>query len=378
MFSLTFVVKPVGDRCNLRCRYCYNNESCRNDKSTIKIMSDEVLVAMTEGFLAIPQERPCFIWHGGEPLLAGTEFFRRALELQKRILLRSRIVVNKVQSNGTLIDEEWALLAKKESLRFGVSLDGPETVHDSFRKYPNGRGSFGDAFRGVTTLQQAGARFGLGAVVSQANLCDPRGLFDFFATRFRRFGFSPYTKTAVEACADGEFAITPWEWAEFFKTAFNLWWERDDSRINVREFRDVVLAILGKMPKICSMSGGCYKFLCVDADGSVYPCGRLAGIKELRFGSTLEQPLSSILESERTKDYYRTVLAVPESCKKCPWFYACHNGCAARRYQGYGKFLESDPFCEATQAIFTFVAEKVGVTKEYLDQKQQLTDRREV
>lgn len=372
--TLTLVIKPVSDACNLACDYCYNAESDVNRDPVQKTMSEEILETLTREFLAVDQQRTRFIWHGGEPLLAGLNFYRSAIQLQTRInrdLNAPRTIVNSIQTNGTLIDKEWISFGLEHGLKFGVSLDGPEWVHNKFRHHSNGSGSFSDAMRGAMLLQERGAELGIGAVVSSASLENPKEVFTFLLAHFSRFNLSPCITTARTSPEEEEFTITNKEYVQFFKAVFELWWEMDDPSIRVRPFHYYVQAALEKTPKLCEMSGKCANYLAIDADGKVYPCGRFTGVPELCFGSILESSFEEIQESKSYRRYARAAAKPSKDCLNCEWFFACHNGCTFRRYQGNGTFTERDPFCGATREILPFVAEKVNKTKEFIKTREQ-------
>lgn len=367
MGSLTLVIKPVSSACNLRCDYCYNADRSLLTRESSGTMPHDVLVATIERLLEIEQKKTVFLWHGGEPLLAGLRFFEEAIAAQREVLVRlglQRDVRNRIQTNATLIGAVWAEWGKRERIGFGVSLDGPSDVHNRYRKTRDGRGSFELTMKGIVALEAVGVKVGFGAVVSKASLTDPAAVFRFFAEQFKQFEFSPCVECALLDPEASEFAVTPEEYASFYKATFDLWWERDDPSLKIRCFENTVVAVLGKTPELCSMAGTCKSFLCVDADGGVYPCGRFGGLRELRLGSILDRTFPEILEGRVAKGYYDVALSYPKECVLCKWFYACHNGCAYRRYRGNGLFVEKDPLCEATKEIFEHVSHRVNETQQ--------------
>lgn len=366
MASLTLVVKPVGNSCPLRCDYCYNSDPNLRQRHSSKTMSPGVLEKMLFEFFQVPQRKHVIIWHGGEPTVAGISFYENVLRLQKEMVERFGVkgkVTNRIQTSGVLIDEAWAEFLKVSGIKPGFSVDGPSIVHDAHRFYPDGRGSLSDTMSGVELLRSRGVRIGAGAVINKDSLEHPLEVFEFLRSYFTGFDFSPCFETVAEGSIPS-YGISAKEYASFVKTVFLHWWKIDDPTIRVKSFVRYVEAALGKAPKVCSMSSGCNRFLSVDGNGDVYPCGRFAGLPELCLGNITQSSFEDIRSSAPYLGYLGNAQYMPEECQNCRWKFACNNGCTALRYTEQGTFLPKSPLCEANLDILDFVQQLVKETKE--------------
>jgi uncharacterized protein len=321
----------------------------------------ELLETLLEKFMRYPQGKYEIIWHGGEPALAGVQFYKQVVRTQQELvttLAMKAPVINHFQTNGILINEEWTQFFRENRFKVGISIDGPQDVHDSHRVYPNGKGSHEDAMKGVRFLKESGTSLGAGTVVTRKTLEDPIRVFEFMRENFKVFDFSPCF-TAIASDGSWTQEITPYEYAGFVTTVFDYWFELDDPGIKVRSFKHYIEASLGHIPRICSMANGCHRYLSVDGQGDVYPCGRLHGIPALCFGSIKDQTFEKIQQREDYLAYQEQAHHLDVDCTGCKWKFACNNGCTASRYTETGEILPKTPFCEATKEILEHVSYKV-------------------
>lgn len=367
--QLRFIVKPVSIRCNLRCTYCYHGEQRRYvAEHKIPTMSMELVRKLTIQGAKLNKGRIKFFWHGGEPLLAGLDFYREVQRIQDETR-GGRRIVNSLQTNGTLITREWADFFAENQWHLGVSLDGPREVHNTYRITATGKGSFDRVMRGITLLKEASVPLGLLAVVTRISLGKERELYEFFKSVSHTFDFSPYIVGPDSTYRSAQIAISPREWATFLRKVFDFWWHEDNPDIRVRTLRNAVQSALGRTPKICSYSGRCASYIAVDSNGDAYPCGRFVGHEEMRLGNLQESSLEEILCSEAYNWYIEKVRAEPDpKCRECKWFYACHGGCLYERYLGERQFRPRTSFCEAQKLILEHVSAKVRITRAAIGQ----------
>lgn len=366
MPRLTLVVKPVGNRCPLACDYCYNSDPALRRVFESDRMAFDTLETLFRKFLEFDQERYEIIWHGGEPLLAGISFYERVLQLQESLPAELGLgarFVNRIQTNGILVTEKWADFFKKNHFRVGVSVDGPEWLHDSHRNYLNGRGSHKRVMRGVELLKRSGVKLAAGAVITGSALKDPIAVFEFMRQHFTVFDLSYCAETALPG-EKPTFGLVPDEYISFILPVFDYWWELDDPNIRMISFIRYVQSVMGETPRICSRDNGCHMYLAVGANGNVYPCGKLAGLPELCFGNVTKQSFAEIMSSEKYLDYMTTAFHIPEDCRDCRWLKVCNNGCTATRYISNGIFLDKSPECKSIMAILDHVQVKYDALKE--------------
>jgi len=363
--TLTLILKPVGNRCQLNCDYCYNNDPLLPNRKSSAVMADVVLEKIIFDFLSYNQNgKAIFIWHGGEPTLAGIDFYRNVISIQTDICNKLNVPfpVNRIQTNGVLIDEDWAIFLKENKFGVGISIDGPKEVHDAHRMYLSGKGSFDDVFKSVEILNKFKVPTAAGAVITKISLENPIRLFTFFSSNFSCFDFSPLFSPSISNQCDGTF-ITPEEFTSFTIQLFDYWWETDNPRIRIEMFKNYIEASLGYTPRRCSMSNGCHKFLSVDGDGSVFPCGRFAGLPEFLLGNITNNNFYEIQDSHFYKSYLDQAEFAPSECKECKWYFACHNGCTASRYIGNLKFVEKTPYCNSNRIILNHVKNRILESK---------------
>ncbi len=362
MPRLTLIVKPVGSRCNLTCNYCYNQDPALSRLRTISTMSDSLLRSVLESFLAFSQERYEIIWHGGEPLLAGINFYKKVVEIQKQLAKSGGAkFLNRIQTNGTLITKDWARFFKENDFKVGVSLDGPQWLHDKHRVYSNGEGSYNKTLNGVNHLRNHDLKFAIGAVITKTALKDPIAVFDYMRDNFKVFDFSYCFETI-----DSDFVsygLSPSSYTQFVLPVFDRWWNLDDPSIRIRSFMHYVQSALGYTPRICSRDSGCHKFLSVESDGKVYPCGKLSGIEALCLGSIEHQSFHEIMLSKGWESYMTIAKSKSKDCLSCEWLNVCNNGCTATRYTSNGQFLEKSTECEATKTILSHVKKRIEETR---------------
>ena len=176
--AMTPIIKAVGNACNLRCGYCFYNGT---DQKSMRIMSGELLSQFFGQYLDIFSGKLRFVWHGGEPLLAGIPFYQEALRLQHQFAKSQDVIENMVQTNATLIDDAWAEFFRAYDFKVGVSLDGDQVSHDCFRRDAGGKGTFQRTVRGIRILKRHGITPGVIQTVSKKNLGNLRSDFRFFA-----------------------------------------------------------------------------------------------------------------------------------------------------------------------------------------------------
>jgi uncharacterized protein len=349
------IIKVVGDFCNLRCQYCFYNT---RDQSTPYVMSDWLLEKFLAEYLKLFSGRLFFIWHGGEPLLAGPPFFKKVLKLQANYLREGQTIKNAIQTNATLIDDEWAKFFETYNFKIGVSLDGSKKSHDRFRLNCGGKGSFDFVMRGIKTLRRHGIEPGIIQTLTYDNTVRVREDFDFFANILgaKRWGINNFFDVDVINQAMLSQSITNEELITYLKAYINMWLAQDDGKLQIREIENFMAGILGRKASSCTFNGTCTGYFYLEYNGKVYPCDRLSNRPELLFGDLSSQPLLEILNSTARLKYTEDVNTLHPDCASCEWQRACHNGCTANRIVGVrGKYY----FCETRKAIFDYLKDKL-------------------
>ena len=366
MSTKTVIVKPVSSRCNIRCFYCYNaTEFRKHDR--IPMMSVELMGQIHEKLPEFGVDDVTLIWHGGEPLIRGLAFYEAVVSIQKH--LRQRFpnlrIVNNVQTNATLMTEEWARFFATNGWRVATSLDGPEGLHNTFRVDAKGRGTFDQVMAGIRCAQAAGVSIGFIAVVTSETLkYSPKELYDFWTSVSPHFAVSPCWEASINGVSP-RYVVDPQGYLAFLKALFDIWWKNDDSEVTIRPFNGLIQAILGGCGPTCAYNGSCSDFLSVEADGSVYPCGKFAGVSELQLGNISKQSFPAINCSRVRQDHLTIAGFRPEECRSCRWLKVCNNGCPYDRYRSNGEFEALSPFCTVRKGIFEYVDTAIRKTAEW-------------
>lgn len=353
------IIKIVGNQCNLRCRYCFYSSE---DQISRQVMNDDLLEKFIREYLKLFNGKLIFIWHGGEPLLAGLSFFRKIIYFQEKYLSDNQTIQNNIQTNATLINDKWAIFFKKHNFRVGVSLDGNKDCHNRFRVDNAGDGSFAKTMRGINILKNHDIQPGIIQTLTKSNIKFTKDNFNFFVEELCLKGWGTNVFCDINGINQviANQSVSNKDLVKFIKTIVNLWLKRDDFNLKIREIENFISAILGKSAPNCTFNGLCTMYFCLESDGKVYPCDRLSNDFKYLFGDFSRQSLNEILNNDARFSYVTAVNSKHTDCVCCEWYNACHNGCSSQRINGVdGKYY----YCEARKTIFKYLKEKVGLFK---------------
>lgn len=364
------MTKPVGPRCNIDCSYCYYTEKEAQYPAERKFrMSEATLDRYVRAHIATTleagQAEVHFAWQGGEPTLLGLEYFRRIVELQARHRPDGVRITNSIQTNGTLLDAEWAAFLAAQDFLVGLSVDGPRQKHDHYRRDRAGRPTFDMVMRGLDHLRAAGVEFNILTTVHHANIHRGKELY-----RFLRDLGSPYLQfiPIVERASgkrmaappqietDPDLPAAPWSvapkaYGKFLCDIFDIWYRQDVGRVFV-QFIETQLALWAGLPSmLCIFAETCGNALALEHNGDVYACDHFV-YPPYRIGNIAETPLRDLVWSEKARAFGQDKAdSLAAECRKCPFLFACNGGCPKHR------FLRSDDgpknyLCEAYRMFF--------------------------
>ncbi len=351
------LAKPTGAVCNLDCAYCFFLSKEMLYPGSRFRMADDLLEAyirqLIEAHSSVPEVM--IAWQGGEPTMMGLEFFRRSVELARKHLLPGQRAVYTIQTNGTLIDEEWAAFFRENDFLVGISIDGPRDVHDAYRVNKGGRGSFDQVMRGLDHLKAAGVEWNALTTVHAANAGRALEVY-----RFLRDGcgagfiqFIPIIERVAEAGADGSVPWTSWrdrplyvqqgdvvtgrsvtgeQYGRFLIDVFEEWVRRDVGEVYVQMF-DVALANwVGEPPGLCVHSETCGLALALEHTGDLYSCDHFVEPR-YKLGNIREHELSELVGSAQQQKFGQDKHdTLPAFCLECDVRFACHGGCPKDRF----------------------------------------------
>ncbi|MDE6552084.1 MAG: anaerobic sulfatase maturase [Muribaculaceae bacterium] len=353
------MLKPVGSSCNLGCDYCYYLK-----KGSGAVMDERLLEDFIRQYIA-SQNTPqvLFTWHGGEPLLKPLGFYRKALELQRKFA-DGRRIDNCLQTNGTLLTDEWCDFLRDNHFLVGISIDGPQPLHDACRRKSGGSSTWNDVMRGIRLLQQYGVEWNAMATVNAVNVEYPKAFYHFF----RDIGCEFLQFTPVIEPDKPDLSITADQWGSFLCSLYDEWVKEDVGKVFVQLFDATLANWAGVAPGVCSMSATCGLAPVVEADGSVYCCDHFVR-PEYKLGNILERPLSEILYGEtQLKFGWSKKSSLPRECRECRWLFACHGECPKNRLinDRYGE-PGLNCLCRGYRQFFAHVAADMDFMKAELD-----------
>jgi uncharacterized protein len=362
--GIHLMAKPIGPLCNLDCGYCFylEKQSAFSPRQRFR-MSDDVLEAYVRRYIeAQPGQEVEFTWQGGEPTLMGLDFFQRAVELQRQYS-QGKQVRNTLQTNGTLLDDEWGAFLKRESFLVGVSLDGPRALNDVARPDKHGNSSYDATLRGLAVLSCHGVDFNVLVTVSSANVDHPLEIYRHLKAIGANFiQFNPVVERVAqprETVIGLHFAVPPalsrpevakarlssglestvtshtvsaLAYGEFLTAVFDEWVRNDVGTVHVMNFEWALASWCQLAPGACIFSVRCGKAAIVEHDGSVYSCDHFM-YPQYRLGNLASDDLTTMMQSPAQQDFGAAKeVSLPSDCVRCEFRFACNGECPKNRF----------------------------------------------
>jgi len=334
MQPFSLLIKPTSADCNLRCEYCFYLCKDRIYPDTPKHrMSDDVLEQMIKSFLQTDQQNYSFGWQGGEPTLMGVDFFRKVTDLQQKYGGPGANVSNGLQTNATLIDDEFAEHLGRYNFLVGVSLDGPPEIHNKYRTYADGRGSHEDVMRGIQNLQNHNVNFNILVLVSKSNVHHAREIYRYL--KDQGFYYHQYIE-CVEFDEQGQlmpYSIEPEEWGNFLCELYDEWRKEDTYRVSIRRFDSIVGKMVDGMTRACNMGQDCRQYFVVEHNGDIYPCDFFVQ-PELLLGNVKEDRWEELQQHPAYVDFGKRKTEYHPACTNCSYLSFCYGDCPKNRMRG--------------------------------------------
>ena len=378
------ILKPAGSLCNLRCKYCYYLEKdklykqCKNH-----VISDELLEKFIKEYIeAQTTPQVLFTWHGGETLMRPISFYKRALELQ-RIYGRGRQIDNCIQTNGTLLTDEWCQFFKDNNFLVGVSIDGPQEFHDEYRRTATNKPTFVKVMNGINLLNKHGVEWNALAVVNDYNADYPLEFYRFFKQIGCKYiQFSPIVERVVKredglTLAPGmqggdaglaDFSITPEQWGNFLCTIFDEWVHNDVGEYFVQLFDATLANWVGQAPGVCILAEECGHAGVMEFNGDVYSCDHFVYPEHL-LGNLHTKTITEMMYSDQQNKFAKMKKQMlPQQCKECKFLFACHGECPKNRFLNdkYGNY-GLNYLCKGYRQFFEHVEPYMNFMKRELE-----------
>ena len=377
---LYVMVKPAGSHCNLACEYCYYLEKSKlypNDSK--QVMDERLLEKFTQQFIeAQTMNEIMFQWHGGEPLMRPLSFYKKALELQ-RYYGRGRQIANSLQTNGTLLNDEWCKFFRDNNFLIGISIDGPQEFHDEFRRSRGGKPTWYQVMKGIELLNKWNVEWNAMAVVNDFNADYPLDFYHFFKEIGAHYiQFTPIVERIVQDASRhlantndeeaplADFSVSPEQWGNFLCTIFDEWVKEDVGTYFVQLFDATLANWMDETPGVCTMSKYCGHSAVMEFNGDVYSCDHFV-FPEFKLGNIRDFTLTEMLYGAQQKCFGDIKQQLPLQCMECKWKFACNGECPKNRFV---KTVEGEPklnyLCGGYRQFFEHVAPYMDFMREEL------------
>lgn len=349
MPNMNILIKPASGMCNMQCKYCFYEDEAKNREiESYGYMSEETLEMIIRKTLDYSETSCTIAYQGGEPTLRGIDFFEKSIEFQNKYKKKIKIE-NAIQTNGLLLNDEWAAFLKKNNFLVGISLDGTEFTHDSFRVDKKDNGTFKRVWNAIELLKKYEVDFNILTVVNKRTAKKVTQIYDFYKQNgFEYLQFIPCMNPLGDAEKVLPFTLTSKDYSQFLRTLFDLWYNdfKRGEYIHIQRFEGYLKILLNRHPEVCGMSGNCSRQYVIEADGEVYPCDFYV-LDQYKLGNLVSSSFEEIDKLRREIEFIEESLSVPVDCKNCKYYGICRGGC--KRYR-----RPKDYHCEAYYEFFEY------------------------
>ncbi|PMG34411.1 anaerobic sulfatase maturase [Vibrio splendidus] len=361
---MNIMTKPIGSACNIDCTYCYylsKEELLGHERGCQTQMTEEMLDTYIKTYIEqhnFPEI--VFHWQGGEPTLLGVNFFRDVVRLQKKYRPKGVKIENNLQTNGTLLNDEWGKFLSKNHFMVGLSIDGPEMIHNAYRTNRSGRGTFKQTMKGVDILHKHNVNFATLTCVNNLTGSNPLDVYRFLRDEIRspQMQFIPivepksFRDTAPQKWADEDvifqgmpetepshpnsivesWCVSAHQWGDFLCTIFDEWLENDIGKVNVPYFEAAVETWMGRVNPLCTLAPMCGKGLAIEHNGDVFACDHYV-YPEYKLGNINDAKLEDMQFSKDQEEFGRAKeSSLPKQCRECTYQFACFGECPKNRF----------------------------------------------
>lgn len=362
MPPLSVLIKPASSLCNLRCRYCFYYDLSNNrDVKSYGIMTLEDLETLVKKAFDYAEGVCTFAFQGGEPTIAGLDFFKQLMVLEKKYNVKNIQVNNSLQTNGTLITEEWAKFLHDNNFLVGVSIDGPKDINDLNRVDDKEKSTFPRVMETIRLFNKYKVEYNVLSVVSAANAKHAKKVYKFYkANDFKYVQIITCLDPLLEVPGQHKYSLTPKLYATFLKDLFDAWYEDviKGEGISIRRFDNLIGMLMGYPAEECGMLGRCQCEFVIEADGGVYPCDFYVN-DEWLMGNFKDKSFKELRESENATRFIDVSLHVDPNCRTCPYAPICKGGCRRSREPFQNGKPSLNYFCPAYKEFYGYALPKL-------------------
>ncbi|MBN1817819.1 MAG: anaerobic sulfatase maturase [Sedimentisphaerales bacterium] len=352
MRPFTLLIKPAGPDCNIHCAYCfYACKTCLFGQGKHR-MSDPVAETMIRDYIQCRFPASSFAWQGGEPSLMGLDFYKHVVEWQKQYGADGQLVTNALQTNGTLLDDDWCRFLAEYRFLVGISLDGPQEFHDHYRRDFAGRGTWDRVLAGIECCQRHNVEFNILVLLNNRNVEQPDRLWDFFMDQSIQYlQFVPCVEKDPQTGRIADFSITPDQYGRFLCRIFDRWLEHGPRKVSVRTFDSILSYLLGQGHTECTLGIQCNDYIVIEHTGEAFCCDFFVD-SPWRLGNIMETPIDQLAASDVKRRFSRNKRDIANKCLVCRYLDICRGGCPKDRLiHGKGHKAESY-FCQGYRMLF--------------------------
>lgn len=350
MPPVSILIKPASSACNLACSYCfYKDVAAHREHAFEGMLTLDMLEKVISSGMEYAENICSFAFQGGEPTLAGLDFYKRVLEIQQKYQKKGVEIRNSIQTNGMVINEEWAEFLSAHHFLVGLSLDGPAEIHNLNRIDLQQRGSFNTVMRTVRLFRKYQVDFNILCVLTKRNARAIEKVFRFYQKEgFNWLQFIPCLDPFDTSAEKMNYSLTTEDYSFFLTKIFDIWFAefKKGNYISIRHLDNWLSMMINEPPESCNMTGHCSIQFVVEGDGSVYPCDFYV-LDQWNLGKVGELPFADMVKSQKADDFISTSYVVPEDCRNCRWFALCRNGCRRER-DAAGVNI----YCKAVKSFF--------------------------
>ena len=342
MTPFTLLIKPSGSDCNIDCNYCFYKKRSSDIGHGRQRMSDAVLEKLIKDYMQLGFPIAGFAWQGGEPLLMGLDFYKKAVEFQNKYRTGDQEISNSIQTNAVLLDSQWCDFLRDNNFLVGISIDGPGKFHDHYRLDHAGVGTFGKVIRAIQCCKEHKTEFNILTLLNNKNIEHPDTLFDFFVeNEIKYWQFIP----CVEFGHKGDitdFSITPQQYGNFLCRIFERWHEYGIDKLSIRDFDSILSFYVNGRHSICTFDKQCSSYIVVEHTGDCFCCDFFVE-PNWRLGNIFDTPIDQLACSSKKRAFARAKQNLSNKCLVCRHLAVCRGGCMKDR-ENY--------FCESYKQFF--------------------------
>jgi uncharacterized protein len=359
MQPFTLLIKPSGSDCNVDCTYCFYKCRPAEIGRGRQRMSEEVLEKLVKDYMRLRFALAGFAWQGGEPTLMGLDFYRKAVDLQKKYGFAGQEVGNSLQTNAILLDEKWCRFLHQSRFLVGVSIDGPKEMHDYYRLDHSGAGTFERVMRAIENCREHKVEFNTLTLLNDVNVKHPDEVFDFLVGLGVKFlQFIPCVELDAVTGRVTDFSITPEQYAEFQCRLFDRWVEYGPGNLSIRDFDSILSYYAAGSQTICTFDKQCSQYIVIEHAGDAYPCDFFVEPK-WRLGSILQTPIEKLAAGALKRKFARNKKNLCNKCLVCRHLAICRGGCMKdRALLDRDSFGRESYYCEAYKRFFDYAGPK--------------------